>query len=137
PDGTLTASAAYSVGDLAYGKNGIDYDRDIYRSTTEAVGDFFDRHLRLTGDFTFQKQTDDSQQRRVPVPYSTRPGTIAYLGSATNDLQDNDQNTNYIATNFYGEFNTALATKHSIRAMAGVNYEQHTWDQLLAQRNGL
>lgn len=137
PDGTLTASAAYSVGDLAYGKNGIDYKRDIYRSTTEAVGDFFDKHFQLTSDFTFQKQIDNNQQRRVPVPYSTRPGTIAWLGAATNDLQNDDQNTSYIATNLYGEYNTTLRTKHSIRAMGGVNYEDHTWDRLLAQRNGL
>jgi len=137
PDGTLTASAAYSVGDLAYGKNGIDYDRDVYRSTTGAVGDFFGKRLQITSDFTFQKQTDNNQQRRVPVPYSTRPGTVAYLGAATNDLQNDDQNTNYIATNLYGEYNTTLANKHSVRAMAGVNYEEHTWDRLLAQRNGL
>ncbi len=137
PDGTLTASSAYSVGDLAYGKNGIDFNRNVYRSTTEAIADFFDRHLELTSDFTFQKQTDANTQRRVPVPYSTRPGTVAYLGTATNDLQNDDQSTDYIATNFYGAFNTTFATKHSMRAMAGVNFEQHTWDRLLAQRNGL
>src|SRR5262245_23771042 len=137
PDGTLTASSAYSVGDLAYGKNGIDFNRNVYRSTTEAVGDFFNRHLQITSDFTFQKQTDANMQRRVPVPYSTRPGTVTYLGTATNDLQNDDQNTDYIATNLYGEFNTTFGAKHSIRAMAGVNYEQYTWDRLLAQRNGL
>lgn len=137
PDGTLTASSAYSVGDLAYGKNGIDYNRNVYRSTTEAVGDFFNNRVQLTSDFTFQKQTDANSQRRVPVPYSTRPGTLTYLGTATNDLQNDDQTTNYLATNLYGEFNTTLGAKHSIRAMAGVNYEDHTWDRLLAQRNGL
>jgi TonB-linked SusC/RagA family outer membrane protein len=137
PDGTLTAASAYSVGDLAYGKNGIDYTRNVYRSTTEAVGSFLDNRLQLTSDFTFQKQTDANSQRRVPVPYSTRPGAIAYLGTSTNDLQNDDQNTDYIATNLYGEFNTTFRGKHSLRAMAGVNYEQHTWDRLLAQRNGL
>ncbi len=137
PDGTLTQSSAYSVGDLAYGKNGIDFNRNIYRSTTEAVGDFFGNHLQLTSNFTFQKQTDDNQQRRVPVPYSNRPGTVSYLGTATNDLQNDNQTTDFLATNLYGEFNTTLAAKHSIRAMAGVNYEQRTWDRLLAQRNGL
>jgi TonB-linked SusC/RagA family outer membrane protein len=137
PDGTLTAASAYSVGDLAYGKNGINFNRDVYRSTSEAVGTFFGDHVRLTSDFTFQKQIDDNQQRRVPVPYSTRPGSIAYLGSATNDLQDMDSTTNYLATNVYGEYNTTVAGKHSFRAMAGVNYEDHTWNRLLAQRNGL
>src|SRR5215831_12981405 len=47
PDGTLTASSAYSVGDLAYGKNGIDYNRNVYRSTTEAVADVLNNRLQL------------------------------------------------------------------------------------------
>jgi TonB-linked SusC/RagA family outer membrane protein len=136
PDGTLTASSAYSVGDLVYGKNGLDFDRNLYRSTTAAVGDFFGKHLQLTTDFTFQKQTDNNAQRRVPVPYSNRPGSVAWLGTATNDLQNDDQTTDYIATNVYGEYNAALG-KHSLRAMAGLNYEDHTWDRLVAQRNGL
>jgi len=136
PDGTLTASSAYSVGDFVYGKNGLDFDRNQYRSTTAAVGDFFGKHLQLTSDFTFQKLTDNNAQRRVPVPYSNRPGSVAYLGTATNDLQNDDQTTDYIATNVYGEYNTALG-KHSVRAMAGLNYEDHRWDRLLAQRNGL
>jgi TonB-linked SusC/RagA family outer membrane protein len=137
PDGTLTHSAAYTVGDFVYGKNGIDFDRDVYRSTTELSGSFFDRRFRLTSDFTFQKTTDNTQQRRVPVPFSRRPGAIEYVGAATNDLQVADENTNYLATNVYGELNTTLRGKHSIRAMAGVNYEDRTWNRLLAQRNGL
>ena len=73
----------------------------------------------------------------MPVPFSRRPGAIEYVGAATNDLQVSDENTNYLATNVYGEFNTTLRGKHSIRAMAGVNYEDRTWNRLLAQRNGL
>ena len=86
PDGTLTASSAYSVGDLAYGKNGIDFNRNVYRSTTEATGD---------------SSTSISSQQRLHVPESRRtptaapragalqhaPGTVAYLGTATNDLR--------------------------------------------------
>lgn len=137
PDGTLTHSAAYTVGDLVYGKNGIDFDRNVYRSTTELVGNFFDRRLRLTSDFTFQKTTDNTQQRRVPVPFSRRPGSIEYVGAATNDLQIADEKTDYLATNVYGDFNTTVGGKHALRTMAGVNYEERTWSRLLAQRNGL
>jgi TonB-linked SusC/RagA family outer membrane protein len=137
PDGTLTASSAYSVGDLAYGKNGIDFNRNVYRSTTGATADFFGKSVQLNGDFTFQKQTDANDQRRVPVPYSTRPGTVAYLGTATNDLQDDDENTDYVAANVYGQFTKTFDGKHAIQVMAGVNSEQHTWNKLLAQRNGL
>ncbi|WP_315819197.1 hypothetical protein [Paraflavitalea speifideaquila] len=34
PDGTLTFSAAYTVGDFWYGRNGIDMDRRVVRNTT-------------------------------------------------------------------------------------------------------
>jgi hypothetical protein len=32
PDGTLTASSAYSVGDFYYGKNAMDMERSIFRN---------------------------------------------------------------------------------------------------------
>src|SRR5690606_16011578 len=35
PDGTLSHSAAYTVGDFYYGRNGIDFDRSVFRNTTE------------------------------------------------------------------------------------------------------
>ncbi|MQA91577.1 MAG: SusC/RagA family TonB-linked outer membrane protein [Gemmatimonas sp.] len=137
PDGTLTHSAAYTVGDFVQGKNGLDFDRTVYRNTTELAASLFDNRLQLTGDFTFQKSSDDEEQRRVPVPYSRAPGSIEYVGLQYNDLQDIHDNTDYLATNLYGSYETILGGNHSLGAMVGVNYEERTWDRLLAQRNGL
>lgn len=40
PDGTLTHSAAYTVGDFWYGKNGIDTEQRILKNTVSATASF-------------------------------------------------------------------------------------------------
>lgn len=137
PDGTLTHSAAYTVGDFYYGRNGLDFDRSVFRNTTELTGSFLDDRLQLTADFSFQRRTDDEQQRRVPVPYSRAPGSIEYVGLQYNDLRNTHDKRNYLATNLYGSYETVVADRHSLRAMVGVNYEESTFQRLRAQRNGL
>lgn len=137
PDGSLTQSAAYTVGDFVYGKNGIDFDVDVYRTNVEAATKFFGDRLKVTSDLTFQRTTDERQRRRVPVPYSRRPGVIEWVGAATNTLNETTATTDYVATNTYGEFNTTVGGKSSLRVMGGVNYEERTWNQLIAERNGL
>ena len=103
PDGTLTYSAAYTVGDFYYGKNGIDFDNRTFSSTTELVAKFFNNHFRVHGNFTFQNLGQGSQRRRVPVPYSVKPGVIEYLGSGINDFQKTVTKTDYFSTNLFGE----------------------------------
>ena len=137
PDGTLTQSAAYTVGDFVYGKNGIDFDVDVYRTNVEAATKFFNDRLKLTSDVTYQRTINDQERRRVPVPYSRRPGVIEYVGAATNTLNETHATTDYIATNTYGELNQTLGGKHAFRLMGGVNYEERTFNQLSAERNGL
>ncbi len=137
PDGSLTQSAAYTVGDFVYGKNGIDFTDDVYRANVEAATRFFDERLKFTSDFTVQRTTNDRTRRRVPVPYSRRPGVVEYVGAATNTLNVTTANTDYLATNSYGEWTPTLGGRHTLRVMSGVNYEERTWKQLVAERNGL
>lgn len=40
PDGTLSFSAAYTVGDFWYGKNGIATSRQVFRNTTGFTSNF-------------------------------------------------------------------------------------------------
>jgi TonB-linked SusC/RagA family outer membrane protein len=137
PDGTLTYSAAYSVGDYYYGKNGIDFDNRVFRNTTGFVAQFFDNTFRVKGDFTFQNTDNGQNRKRVPVPYSRKPGVIEYVGTAYNDLEVYSQSSQYIATNTYGEFEPKLNGGHYFKALAGFNFEQSTKKTLDVTRNGL
>ncbi|WP_121808582.1 SusC/RagA family TonB-linked outer membrane protein [Mucilaginibacter kameinonensis] len=137
PDGTLTYSAAYSVGDYFYGKNGIDFDNRVFRNTTGFTARFFDNTFRVKGDFTFQNTDNGQTRKRVPVAYSRKPGVIEYVGTAYNDLENYSQSTQYIATNTYGEFEPKLKGGHYFKALAGFNFEQSTKKSLDVTRNGL
>lgn len=137
PDGTLSYSAAYSVGDFWYGRNGIDFDKRVFRNTTSFASQFFGDVLRVKGDFTFQNTNNNEYRRRVPVPYSRKPGIIEYVGTSTNDLQNIYRTTQYLASNIYSEFEPKLGTNHYFKALVGFNYEQSKYQALQVIRNGL
>jgi TonB-linked SusC/RagA family outer membrane protein len=137
PDGTLSMSSVYTVGDLWYGKNGIDTKKRQLKNTTGATASFFNNKLRVKGDFTFQNSDVDMTRKRVQVPYSTKPGSIAYVGTTTNDLTFTNELTRYMATNIYTEYENTFADAHYLKVMAGYNYEQSTYERLSVQRNGI
>jgi TonB-linked SusC/RagA family outer membrane protein len=137
PDGTLTASSAYTVGDFYYGKSGYDFDKSVLRNRTGFTAQFFRNVLRLKADFTFQVSDNNETRKQVPLPYSSKPGVIAYLGTTTNDLREIRQRTQYIATNIYAEYENTFKQKHYFKVLVGYNYEQSTNKNLLVQRNGL
>ena len=137
PDGTLTFSSAYTVGDLWYGKNGIDMDNKVFRNTTGFSTSFFEDKFRIKGDFTFQNTDNDQTRKRVPVPYSRKPGVIEYVGLNYNDLQNRNRSTQYMVTNIYAEYEPKISENHYIKVLAGYNYEQSTYKNLEAVRNGL
>lgn len=137
PDGNLSYSAAYTVGDFFYGKNGIDFDKRILRNRTGVTTEFFNKTLRLKADFTVQELDDNSKTIRVPIPYSRKPNVIEYVGTSTNDLAERYTETQYLATNLYAEYENTFWKKHYFKALAGFNYEQSTYKGLSTQRNGL
>jgi TonB-linked SusC/RagA family outer membrane protein len=137
PDGTLTYSAAYTVGDFVYGKNGINTDNRVFRNTAGFASSFFDDKFRVKGDFTFQNTDNDQDRKRVPVPYSRKPGVIEYVGTNYNDLENYSQRTQYLATNIYGEFEPKWSKDHYFKALGGFNFEQSTLKRLDLVRNGL
>jgi len=137
PDGTLTYSAAYTVGDFYYGKNGIDMTTNLIRNTTGFIAKFFNDKFKLNGDFTFQGTNYNQTQKRVPVPYSTKPGVINYTGLNTNDLQERYDKTSYIAANLYGQYENIFNDVHHFKALIGYNFEQSIFKRIQEQRNGL
>lgn len=137
PDGTLTFSAAYTVGDFVYGRNGIDLKDQVLKNTTGFVAKLIGNELRLKGDFTFQNTTATQKQIRVQVPYSVTPGVINYVGTSYNDLTQSQRQTNYLAANIYAEYERNFNRAHYFKFLAGYNYEQSTYNALTASRNGL
>ena len=136
-DGTLTASSAYTVGDFYYGKNAMDMERSIFRNKVGLVAEFLNNRLRFKSDFTFQSTEMEEKRKQVPLPYSSKPGVIAYLGTTTNDLREIRQRTQYLGTNVYAEYEDKIKDIHYFKVLLGYNYEQSTYKGLSAQRNGL
>lgn len=137
PDGSLTFSAVYTVGDFYYGKNGIDTRKQVFRNITGLRTNFFDNKFRVNADFTFRNTNNDKEQKRVQVPYSNTKGLTAYVGTTTNDLLFDNRETQYIATNIYGEYENTFHNDHYFKLMAGYNFEQSTYNRLATQRNGI
>ncbi len=137
PDGTLTMAAAYSVGDLWYGKSGSKSKKRSISNTTSLFASFLNNSLRVIGDITYRNTDNREVTRRVPVPYSPREGVIAYLGSSTNDYAERNSTTNYIATNLYAEYEKTFNGTHYFKGMLGNNYEQSTYNTINTRRNGL
>lgn len=137
PDGSLTFSAAYTVGDFIYGKNGLDTNNRILRNTTGFTASFLENKLHVRGDFTFRNTDYGQTQRRVPIPYSTYDGEIRELSTKYNDIQEYKTRTNYIATNIYADYENTFNEAHYFKGMVGYNYEQSTYDGLKVLRNGL
>ena len=137
PDGTLSYSAAYTVGDFIYGKNGIDMYKKVFRNTTGFSSNFFGDKVRIKGDLTFQNTNNDESRIRVPVPYSRKPGVIEYVGSNFNDIQRLERTTQYLATNIYAEYEPRLSKNHYLKVLGGYNYEESTYKRIEAVRNGL
>ncbi|WP_175636364.1 SusC/RagA family TonB-linked outer membrane protein [Pedobacter ghigonis] len=137
PDGSLTFAAAYTVGDFIYGKNGIDTRRQVFRNITGLRTNFFNNKFRVNADFTFRNTNNNIEQKRVQVPYSNTRGVTAFVGTTTNDLLFDQRETQYLATNIYAEYENRFGTDHYLKAMAGYNYEQSTYNRIAVQRNGI
>jgi TonB-linked SusC/RagA family outer membrane protein len=137
PDGTLTHTSVYQVGDMWYGKNGYDNDKRVFKNTTGFRAKFFEDKFRVNSDFTFQNTDDNEIRRQVPVPYDKSPGVTSYVGTTTNDLRNIWRETKYMAFNLYSEYENTFKGVHYLKALVGYNYEQSLYKKLEAERNGL
>ena len=142
PDGSLTYSAVYSVGDLLYGKSGITtWDTEI-RNTTSFNAKFLNDRLRVNGDLTYKKITNERMKKEVRSQYArsvnddgtSKLETITGTQSAMSERLDN---TEYLATNFFAEYEQLFAEKHNVKVMAGWNYEQSKYKRVYAKNDNL
>ncbi len=137
PDGTLTHTSVYNVGNMWYGRSGYDNSKRVFKSTSGFTAKFMEDKLRVKGDFTFQNSDDDEKRVRVSVPYDKSPGVTSYVGTKYDDLRDTWRETKYLALNVYSEYENTFNEDHYIKVMAGYNYEESLYKKLEAERNGL
>ena len=135
PDGTMTRHAAYTVGDFKTGNNKSLTTQFNLRNTLGAVASFLDNSLRFNGDFTYSYRLARDKRILYPVSYSDYEGVITSEG--TNKLSEGIDETNYLGTNFYAEYENTFRERHYLKAMAGVNYEYQKTVTNDMERNGI
>ena len=137
PDGTATYCASYNIGAFEQGLNYRDNDDRLLKNTTAARATFLDNRLHLNADFTFRYGDEGYLYKRMPIVYYTGP-TSSSLNGATNNFITNWEATRlYTASNVYADFEQTFANAHTIKLMAGWNYETQKYDALTLSRNGL
>jgi TonB-linked SusC/RagA family outer membrane protein len=137
PDGSITFSGVYTVGDFYYGKNRKDFQNQILNNKIQLEGDFLKDQLSIIGNFSFQNQRKNVSEKRVPVPYSKTKGEILHVGENQNWLGLTPTDNNYMTLNFYGEYKSTLGRKNNVDFTIGTNYEKKRHNRFYLQRNGL
>lgn len=142
PDGTMTYSAVYTVGDLLYGRSGITTKNSNLKNTTTFNAKFLDDRLRVNGDFTYQQKTQEKTKKQVRSPYARSvdadgESQIEHITGTYSNLAETTDHTNYLATNVFAEFEETFAEKHYFKAMAGWNYEKSTFKRIYAYNDDL
>lgn len=138
PDGSLSYSAAYTVGDFIYGKNGTNSENIDLRNTTSFETNFFNNKFRIKGDLTFRNRDFSSTRVRIPVPYSVKEGEIRRLETSMNDnIYDVSQKYKNLFTNIYAEYEDTFGKDHYFKGLLGYNYEQQQYESTYITKNGL
>ena len=137
PDGTLSMSSAYTVGDMFLGKSFGLFQQRVIKNQVSAKAEFFEKSLTIRSDYTFQNRDYSHEVIRTQVPFSDTQGFIAYIGQNTNDFEERRHATQYQATNIYANYVKSFDFVHNFNFLVGYNYEQSEYKNLLARRNGI
>lgn len=136
PDGTMTYSAVYSIGDFLYGKSHRIYINDYVRNTFGVNTSFFKNTLRLNADFTYRNQNYNCTAIRIRTPYSRTKDLMETISGTQSYISENPTNTIYIANNEYGEYENTFG-KHYLNVLLGFNYEQSRYKAMYAYNDNL
>ena len=137
PDGTLSHSAVYSVGDYLYGHSNRGYINRQVKTTFAAQAKFFDDRLRLNADFTYRNKDFNTTVKKVKSEFSRYEGVTETISGTQSYLSETIRNYEYLATNEYVEFEDTFAGKHYFKALLGYNYEQETYKNTYSYNDDL
>ncbi len=137
PDGTLSHSAVYSVGDYLYGHSNRGYINRQVKTTFAAQAKFLDDRLRLNADFTYRNKDFNTTVKKVKSEFSRYEGDDETISGTQSYLSETIRNYEYLATNEYVEFEDTFAGKHYFKALLGYNYEQETYKNTYSYNDDL
>lgn len=142
PDGTMTYCGVYSVGDLLYGRSGITTKNEGFKNTTSFNAKFLNDKLRVNGDFTYKKTSYEKTRKRVRSPYAKSvdaegKSKIEYITGTYSSIDETMDETLYLATNLYGEYEDTFNEKHYFKVMGGWNYEKSNYKRLYGYNDDL
>ena len=137
PDGTLSHSAVYSVGDYLYGHSNRGYINRQMKTTFAAQAKFLDDRLRLNADFTYRNKDFNTTVKKVKSEFSKYEGVTETISGTQSYLSETIRNYEYLATNEYVEFEDTFAGKHYFKALLGYNYEQETYKNTYSYNDDL
>ena len=136
PDGSLSQAGATILGSFIYKNNYQDTDQRVLRNTTNFTANLVKDILTLNGDVTLRYTDDRINGVQSPIPYKTAEGgATKYMGSAYDGIYTSNSSKAYLATNLYAQYAQTFG-KHDVKVMAGMNYEQETYNYSFMHRNG-
>ena len=121
PDGSISYSGIYSVGDIIYGTSNRQYTNRQAQNTVGAKATFFENRLRLNADFTYRARSYDTHVHRLPTPFSRYEGiteSLAEIKGLADYISETLRTYDYLATNEYIEYEDSWG-KHNVKALVG------------------
>lgn len=142
PDGTMTFTGVYTVGDLLYGQSNHKIRNHQFKNTISAVANIYKDIVTLNGDFTYRRKTYDRTIHRVRTPFARSVDAngnsiIETLSGVQNYISETTNYTDYYATNAYLNFKQTYGGKHDVSALLGWNYERSQYKQIYAYNDDL
>lgn len=137
PDGTMSHSAVYSIGDYLYGHSNRGYVNRQVKTTFAAQAKFLDDRLRVNADFTYRNRDFNTTVKKVKSEFSRYEGVTETITGTQSYLSETIRNYGYLATNEYVEFEDTFAGRHYFKALLGYNYEQETYKNTYAYNDDL
>ena len=139
PDGTISYSGVYSVGDILYGTSNRKYTNRQAENTLGAKATLLDNRLRLNADFTYRARSYDTHVHRLPTPFTRYEGiteSLAEIKGLADYISETLRTYDYVATNEYMEYEDNIG-KSNFKFLLGYNYERQTYKETYAYNDGL
>ena len=137
PDGTMTHSAVYSVGDFLYGKSYRAYINRQLKTTFAAKASLLGDKLTANADFTYRNKDFNTTVKKVKTEFSRYEDVIETITGTQSYLSETIRNYEYLSTNEYLQYNDTFADRHELSALLGFNYEQQIYKNTYAYNDDL